>query len=122
MNSSPSAATSTNRPPCEPNRLVLYPCGAMTLRLLLTAALLIALVGATSARNDSPQAKAFADATDAWARGDYIASLNGYIALLNGPGGDAYLEPVALPTGELYRTFELTSDGRAPRFSADGRF
>src|SRR5262245_9747186 len=61
-------------------------------------------------------------ANDAWRRGDYIAALNGYIQLLGGADADADLEPIALTTGELFVTEELTRDGRAPRFSPDGRF
>src|SRR5205085_8442710 len=61
-------------------------------------------------------------ARDAWERGDYIAALNGFIQTLTGPGGDTFLEPIALTTGELFETRELTADGRAPRFSPDGRF
>ncbi|HEY7288862.1 MAG TPA: M28 family peptidase [Vicinamibacterales bacterium] len=61
-------------------------------------------------------------ANEAWERGDYIGALQSYIRLLNGPGSDALIEPIALTTGELYRTSELTADGRAGRFSPDGRF
>src|SRR4029450_6929053 len=61
-------------------------------------------------------------ATSAWQRGDYIDALNGYIQVLNAPGGDAYLERIALTTGGLDRTRELTADGRSGRFSPDGRF
>src|SRR5438045_9781755 len=61
-------------------------------------------------------------ASSAWQRGDYIAALNGYIRLLNGPGGDEYIETIAQTTGELYRSYELTADGRAGRFSPDGRY
>jgi Tol biopolymer transport system component len=84
----------------------------------LCASLLAAVV---LARNDSPQ-KALTDAHDAWAHGDYIAALNGYIKLLNGPGGEAFHDVIALQTGELYRSRELTTDGRNPRLSPDGRF
>ncbi len=59
---------------------------------------------------------------DAWQRGDYVTALNGYIQLLNGPGGDAFTERIAQVTGELYRTVELTPDGRRGRFSPDGRY
>src|SRR5204863_8612988 len=55
-------------------------------------------------------------------RGDYLTALNGFSQLLNGPRGDAYLDSIALTTGELYHTDELTADGRAGRFSPDGRF
>jgi Tol biopolymer transport system component len=65
--------------------------------------------------------KAFDAASDAWERGDYIAALNGYTGLLNAPDGDAFFEPIALRTGELFKTHELTADGRAGRFSPDGK-
>jgi hypothetical protein len=67
-------------------------------------------------------ARAFDAANDAWERGDYVAALDGYIQLLNLPAGETFLEPIALTTGELFHTRELTTDGRAPRFSPDGRF
>ena len=76
--------------------------------------LLYTTMAASMARIDS--------ANDAWERGDYVAALNAYIQILNGPGGDAFVEPIARTTGELFRTYELTSDGRAGRFSPDGRF
>jgi hypothetical protein len=70
-----------------------------------------------------PQAltRSFDAASDAWERGDYIAALTGYIQVMNAPDGDAFLEPIALSTGELFETRELTPDGRAPRFSPDNR-
>src|SRR5438045_3128781 len=71
-------------------------------------------IGATS--------RSFDAANDAWERGDYIAALNGYIQLLTAPGGDQYVDLVALTTGELFQTREITADGRAPRFSPDGKF
>jgi Tol biopolymer transport system component len=83
------------------------------------------LVGAASlyAASSSPSlTRSFDAATDAWERGDYIAALGGYIQVMTAPGGDAFLEPIALTTGELFQTRELTSDGRAPRFSADNKF
>jgi hypothetical protein len=61
-------------------------------------------------------------ALESWDRGDYPAALRSYIEIMSGPEGDAALEEIALQTGELYRTRELTADGRAPRFSPDGRF
>ena len=66
--------------------------------------------------------KAFDAANDAWARGDYIAALNAYTDLLSAPDGDAFLEPIALRTGELFKTYELTADGRAGRFNPGGKF
>jgi hypothetical protein len=69
-----------------------------------------------------PSTHSFGAAGDAWERGDYIAALTGYIQVLNAPDGAAFLEPIALTTGELFETRELTRDGRAPRFSPDNRF
>ena len=69
-----------------------------------------------------PTSAAFDAANSAWQRGDYIAALTSYLQVLNAPAGDAFLERIALTTGELYRTSELTSDGRAGRFSPGGRY
>jgi len=62
-----------------------------------------------------------AGANDDWDRGDYVAALTAYQQLLNGPGAASVLEPIALQTGELFRTTELTTDGANPVFAADGR-
>src|SRR5687767_3969649 len=103
----------------------------MKLHVPLTALLLLGAVPATFAVNNELQQEgngtrrgvsSLTDAHDAWAQGDYIAALNSYIAILNAPGGDAHLDEIALQTGELYRSVELTTDGRNPRFSADGRY
>jgi hypothetical protein len=58
----------------------------------------------------------------AWDRGDYVAALTTYLQILDSPSADSSLETIALQTGELYRTTELTTDGDAPIFSRDGRF
>ena len=63
-----------------------------------------------------------ADANLAWDRGDYITALTAYAKLLDSPDADRVLEPIALQTGELFKTVELTTDGLAPQFSPDGRF
>ncbi len=91
-------------------------------RMPLAALLVSSLAAALAAVNGSPADKAFAAATDAWERGDYITALNGYIKLLDSPGGDARFDHIALQTGELFESRELTADGRNPRFSSDGRF
>ena len=57
----------------------------------------------------------------AWDRGDYPEALRAFSKLLEGPGGERYLEEIALITGELYRTAELTRDGRSVRLSASGK-
>jgi hypothetical protein len=91
-------------------------------RLGLGAMLAVALATGPDAAPPSPSDNAFSAATDAWDRGDYIKALNGYIAVLSATDGDRFLEPIALQTGELYQSIELTADGRNPQFSPDGRF
>ena len=83
--------------------------------LALPVALTLSLAGQSSPRADLHTADL------AWDRGDYITALSSYIRLLSGPSADAVLESIALQTGELYRTEEITSDGLQPRFSPDGR-
>ena len=85
-------------------------CGALVASAMV--------LGATS----SPLTRSFDAATDAWERGEYATALSGFIQVISAPGGDAFLEPIALTTGELFQTRELTTDGRAPRFSADGKY
>jgi len=58
----------------------------------------------------------------AWDRGDYVAALTAFKTLLRAQGGEQWLEPIALQTGELFQTREITPDGSNPRFSQDGRF
>jgi hypothetical protein len=59
----------------------------------------------------------------AWDRGDYVAALTTYLQILDsGSSTDESLEAIALQTGELYQTTELTTDGDAPLFSPDGRY
>jgi Tol biopolymer transport system component len=62
------------------------------------------------------------DADVAWDRGDYPRALTEYLALLDGSPADDVFEAIALQTGELFKTTELTADGGAPRFSPDGRY
>jgi len=57
----------------------------------------------------------------AWERGDYPEALRGFSALLESSSGDRYVEEIALITGELYRTTELTRDGRGVRVSPSGK-
>ncbi len=91
---------------------------------LILVLLIVCAAGVYALPPAAPEddAKAFDAATDAWERGDYITALTGYTQILNAPGGDAFLDRIALQTGELFVTRELTPDGRAPRFSPDGRF
>jgi hypothetical protein len=82
--------------------------------LALSAALGAPLLGRSA---DTP----LHSAELAWDRGDYVAALETYLQALDSPASDSDLEAIALQTGELYRTTELTPDGAAPRFSPDGR-
>jgi hypothetical protein len=95
---------------------------SMKPRVLGIAPLLLVLVAGLHAVNLSQGEQALSDADDAWHRGDYIAALTEYIRLLDGPDGDAHLEAIAVQTGELFETRELTTDGRNPRFSPDGTY
>jgi hypothetical protein len=93
---------------------------------LLVAVLLVTQTAAfalrASARQGPSAAGALAAAHESWDRGDYPAALKAYIEIVDGQDGAAALEAIALKTGELFRTRELTADGRSPRFSPDGRF
>lgn len=57
----------------------------------------------------------------AWDRGDYVAALTTYLKVLDAAPGPDDIEAIALQTGELFHTTELTADGAAPRFSPDGQ-
>lgn len=86
----------------------------VTLGLLFTAAF--------AARAQTPLDDAFEAAYLAWDRGDYVPALEGFARVLEAPGGERHFEAIARITGELHPTVELTPDGRAVRFSPDGRW
>jgi len=85
-------------------------------RLTMAAAALIAAGWLATAPSLT-----LAGADDDWDRGDYVAALTAYQQLLNGPSAASVLEPIALRTGELFRTTALTTDGANPVFAADSR-
>ncbi|HVL69974.1 MAG TPA: M20/M25/M40 family metallo-hydrolase [Vicinamibacterales bacterium] len=58
---------------------------------------------------------------DAWDRGQYVEALKTYLQILDSPAAADAFETIALQTGELFQTVELTADGDAPAFSSDGR-
>ncbi|MCJ7488375.1 MAG: hypothetical protein MUQ25_19730, partial [Candidatus Aminicenantes bacterium] len=94
-------------------------------RIVLILALLAA--GQAAVRNPAAQEPGAADgffdrAVDAWDKGDYVAALQAFEALVRGAEADRYFERIALITGELFEVRELTTDGRNPRFSPGGRF
>jgi Tol biopolymer transport system component len=87
--------------------------------LMLAGAIGAALWMPLSGRSagDTPlEAAAFA-----WDRGDYVSALTTYLELLAGNPTPETIETIALQTGELFHTLELTTDGDAPKFSPDGR-
>ena len=86
---------------------------------LLTIALAAALWAPTWTRDFDTRLDA---AALAWERGDYITALTAYGQILDSPDAEAALQPIALQTGELYVTSELTADGAAPQFSPDGKY
>jgi hypothetical protein len=61
------------------------------------------------------------DAHLAWDQGDYPGALTAYLALLTASDDPELFEQIALQTGELLQTTELTPNGGAPQFSPDGR-
>jgi Peptidase family M28/WD40-like Beta Propeller Repeat len=89
-------------------------------RLVAAVVSAVALGGAVVAQH--PSASPLDAANDAWQRGEFASALNGYIGVLSAPGGDRALESIALTTGELFQTRELTAAGRNGRFSPDGKF
>lgn len=91
----------------------------MQLRLT-PAALALSFVASLAAPAQDPTD--FAGARAAWERGDYPAALRSFERLLSGPEADRWFEQIALITGELYQTRELTTDGRGVRFSPGGRW
>ena len=71
-------------------------------------------------QSQRPARVAFDSAAYAWEAGRYIEALERLERLLTRPGGDALLAPIALLTGELYRTREIAPDATSPRWSPDG--
>ena len=86
-------------------------------RVLIVAALLAAVWIPLWGHSDTP----LDAAALAWDRGDYTTALKLYLEILDSPNAAASLETIALQTGELYKTTEITRDGEAPLFSPDSR-
>ena len=88
-----------------------------TRSLMVAAAALAALWIPVSGRSsDTPLELAGL----AWEKGDYVTALNSYLRILDGTDADAAFETIALQTGELFQSTELTVDGDQPKFSPDG--
>ncbi|HUF23150.1 MAG TPA: hypothetical protein VMN81_03400, partial [Vicinamibacterales bacterium] len=89
-------------------------------RLALLILISTALAQTGPAAQPAPAQNAgYIDAYTAWDEGHYVVALERLKALL--PGADeATFEHIALLTGELYQTHEVTADGRNPSLSLDG--
>ncbi len=59
---------------------------------------------------------------DAWDSGKFVTALEDFKKILNGPMADDYFQEIALITGELYKTTEISKDGRSVKFSPGGRY
>jgi Tol biopolymer transport system component len=88
---------------------------------LTNSALLLGLAISTAAQQSST-ASAYDQAVSEWARGAYPSAMQKLVAVLSASDADLYLERTALLTGELFRTAEITTDGRTVRWSPSGNF
>ena len=79
----------------------------MALAALLSALGIAAATGGTDTTEQTLERAAFE-----WEAGDYVSALTRYQQLLSGPAAAAALEAIALQTGELYRSIELTQTAR----------
>src|SRR4029079_19619593 len=89
-------------------------------RLIAAVVSAVAVGGAVVAQHTS--ARPLDAANDDSQRGDFASALNGYIGVLSVPGGDRALESIALTTGELFQTRELTARGRNAPLTPDRQF
>ncbi len=100
----------------------------MALARLGSLVIVLSFVGSAGIAQPSPTPPSAATrarydtAYFAWQRGDYPAALAGFERLLASADGDRMVEPIALLTGELYRTTAVAPDGQAPRWSPNGRY
>jgi hypothetical protein len=100
---------------------------ALLIALSVSTPLLLAQAPARPAPQTGVAAPAAPDvlyrrATEAWEAGAYPDALANLLPLMKGPAAAEYLDRVALLTGELFVTTELTTDGRAPKISPNGQF
>lgn len=75
----------------------------------------------TPARAATPDVL-YRQATEAWTAGDYPVALTHLTTLMKSAAAPDYRDRVALLTGELFTTTEITTDGRNPSISPDGRY
>ena len=84
--------------------------------------ILLVIISFSSVDAQKPLNKFWEQTLDAWDSGNFISALEDFKKILNSPNGDEYLKEIALLTGELYKTIEISEDGRSLRFSPSGRF
>jgi hypothetical protein len=58
----------------------------------------------------------------AWDSGDYLTALERARTLLTSHGGETYLRPIALLTGEVFPVAQIAAAGRNLSWSGDGRY
>lgn len=92
----------------------------MIRRFLVAALAAPSLLAAQQARTAPSLATPFDSARVAWEKGDYIRALDGFGRVMRGGAKTTYRDSIALITGELYETIELTADGSRPAFSPSG--
>lgn len=68
------------------------------------------------------QQSLYEDGLVAWDQGDYPDAIMAFKKVLDSERGDAYLEDIALLTGELYTTREIAVNGTNPQWSAQGHY
>jgi hypothetical protein len=90
--------------------------------IVLIGTAFISFLTAAPATPQSSTADTWLNAVDAWNAGRYPDALHDLIALTSGPAAREYHDRVALLTGELYTTIEITPDGRNPRISSTGEY
>jgi hypothetical protein len=90
--------------------------------VLVAVLLLVSTSAGAGTQGRDALDRRFEEAFVAWDSGDYIDGVEGFLEVLGDPGGDRFLERIALISGELYATEEIAPDGRNIRISPDGRF
>ena len=100
----------------------------MTVRTLFIP--IVALAASMSLAAQDRGQQQYDAAYNAWDAGHYPEALQGFQKLLGAPDGERFVDPVALLTGELYRSIEVARPDQfvvnitatnAPRWSPDGR-
>ena len=59
---------------------------------------------------------------DAWDSGNFVTALEDFKKILNRPKAEDYFQHIALITGELYKTTEISEDGSSVKFSPGDKY